>query len=329
MSGTVTTTRAPISAPRLWIGIAISATCVYLVSQRIEWNAFAHALAGVSPIWLGAAALFNVAGAGCAGLRWRQVMVPDVVMPAREAFDVVVISNLATVVAPSRAGDVAKAALVSRRHAIPVSRVLGAMVVERIADVLLVILLAGGLSLVVPFPAVVRAGVSLFTIVGLGVIVAVLIAADWLPALAGRIVGLVAAPWGEKVRDFLSGIFDGVRRAGRIRRFPGTLAWSAANWACSAAAVWCNLHAMSVAAPWYAALFVLLLVNLGGVIPASPGSIGVYHYLAVSALAVWMVDPSVALGFAVVAHATGIVVVTVLGLTGLASQHESLFRVTA
>ena len=62
MSGAVTT-RAPISAPRMWIGIAISATCVYLVSQRIDWTAFAHALTGVSPAWLGAAALMNVASA--------------------------------------------------------------------------------------------------------------------------------------------------------------------------------------------------------------------------------------------------------------------------
>jgi glycosyltransferase 2 family protein len=265
----------------------------------------------------------------CAGLRWRQVMAPDASLSVRDAYEIVVISNLATVVAPSRAGDLAKAALVSRKRSIPVGRVLGAIVIERFADVVLLIVLAAGLWAFVPFPPIIRAGVTLFTITGVAAIASVFIAADWLPPLAGRIVGVVVPSWSVRVQEFLSGIFEGARSAGRLRRFPVTFSWTAANWALSAAAVWCNLRAMSISAPWYAALFVLLVVNLGGVIPASPGSIGVYHYLAVLALSVWMVDGGVALGFAAVAHAMGILVVTVAGLAGLASQHESLFKVTA
>jgi uncharacterized protein (TIRG00374 family) len=316
-----------ISSPRLWLGIAVSAVCIVLVSRRIDWVAFAHALASVNPIWLVGAAAFNVLSYVFTGFRWRQVVAPQTAMPVRDAYDAVVIGNLATLVAPSRAGDLAKAAFVARKQSIPVSRVLGAVAVERFGDVAMLILLAAALWFVVAFPPMIRAGVTAFTIAGVAALAALLLAADWLPALAGRCVRLVSPSWEPGIRGFLEGIFSGFKSAGGVRRFPGTLFWSLMIWISSAVAMACVVKAFQLPVPWYAASFVLLVVNLGGVIPASPGSIGLYHYLAVVALTVWAVDPSVALGFAVVAHAAGIVVVLLVGLGGLARQHESLFAV--
>jgi len=326
---TVQAARAPINTPRMWIGIAVSVLCVVLVSRRVNWTSFVSALASVSPVWLGGSAVLTAAGYVCAGMRWRQVIEPEAVLTPREAYDFVVISNLATLVAPSRAGDLAKAALVSQRKSTPISRVLGAIVVERFGDVVMLIVLAAALSIAVRFPPLIQAGVVAFVAAGVAAIVAIVLAADRLPAIAGRVVGWIAPSWGSRISDFLAGIFSGIRNVGGFHRFLGTLAWSLAGWAFAGLAMWCAIRAFALPVPWYAAFFVLLVINLGGVIPASPGSIGVYHYLAVSALAVWMVNANVALGFAVVAHATGIVVITVLGLAGLASQHQSLFRVTA
>jgi len=316
-----------INSPRLWLGIGVSIICIALVSRRIDWAAFARALTSLNPIWLIGAALFNVLSYVFTGFRVRQVLAPQTWMPIRDAYDAVVISNLATLVAPSRAGDLAKAAFVSRKQSIPVSRVLGAVAVERFGDVAMLILLAAALWFAVAFPPMIRAGVTAFTIAGIGALAALLLAADWLPALAGRCVSLVVPSWGPTIRAFLDGIFAGFRSAGGVRQFPGTLFWSLMIWISSAVAMWCVVEAFQLPVPWYAACFVLLVVNLGGVIPASPGSIGLYHYLAVVALTVWAVDPSVALGFAVVAHAAGIVVVLLVGLGGLARQHESLFHV--
>jgi uncharacterized membrane protein YbhN (UPF0104 family) len=76
--------------------------------------------------------------------------------------------------------------------------------------------------------------------------------------------------------------------------------------------------------PWYAGLFVAVVVNLGGLVPSSPGAIGVYHYLAVLALSPWLHDSGIALGFAIVTHALGLTVVISCGGASLIHQGVSL-----
>jgi len=81
--------------------------------------------------------------------------------------------------------------------------------------------------------------------------------------------------------------------------------------------------------PWYAGYVVLMFVNLGAVVPSSPGGIGVYHYLSILALSFWSVDRSAALSFAVVSHALGLLVTATAGFYGLARQGLSLRSLNA
>jgi glycosyltransferase 2 family protein len=313
---------------RLWVGLIISALCVYLVARRVNWPSFVAALAHVHPAWLAAGMVASAASYGFSGLRWRHVISREATLTRREAFHVVAIGNLANVVAPSRAGDFARSALVARWKAVPVSRVLGGVLVERYADVVMLIALAGVLWFAVRFPTVVQVGVLSFAVAGVAAIVAVLFMADRLPRLIGRIIGMVAPSFGASVANFLHGLFTGIRSAAHAELFAGTLGLSTIVWTFAGIAMLCNVRAFDLQVPWYSAFFVLLVVNLGGVIPASPGSLGLYHYLAMLALAVWITDADRALGFAVVAHATGLGVTTLLGLGSLAARHESLFRLT-
>lgn len=313
---------------RTWIGLAVTVLCVYLVARRVNWPSFVAALSDVRPGWLGAGMLAGAASYVVSGLRWRHVISREAPLTRREAFDVVAIGNLANLVAPSRAGDLARSALVARWKTVPVSRVLGGVLVERYADVLMLITLAGALWFVVRFPVAVEVGILAFVAAGVLAILAVAFAGDRVPLLVGRVISLVAPSFGAGVAAFLRGMFTGIRSAAHLDLFSGTVGLSAVIWALAGTAMFCNVRAFALPVPWYAAFFVLLVVNMGGVIPASPGGIGVYHYLTIVALAVWMSDANRALGFAVVAHATGLGVVTILGLGALASRHESLFRLT-
>jgi uncharacterized protein (TIRG00374 family) len=314
---------------RLWLGVVVSAVCVYLVARRVNWPSFVTALAHVRPAWLVAGMFASAASYGVSGLRWRHVISREAALTRREAFHVVAIGNLANVVAPSRAGDFARSALVARWKAVPVSRVLGGVLVERYADVVMLIALAGALWFFVRFPATVQIGIFSFAIAGVAALFAVFFAADRVPSLVGRAIGLVAPSFGAGVAAFLRGMFTGIRSAAHLDLFAGTVGLSTVVWTLAGLAMLCNVRAFELQVPWYSAFFVLLVVNLGGVIPASPGSIGLYHYLAMLALTVWMSDADRALGFAVVAHATGLGVTTLLGLGSLAARHESLLQVTA
>ena len=103
--------------------------------------------------------------------------------------------------------------------------------------------------------------------------------------------------------------------------FLSGLAWSVAG----LGAV-CWVRAFLLPVPWYAGLFVLTVVNLGSAIPSSPGFIGVYHYLVVLALSVWVPDRSTALGYAIATHGINLMVNIGLGSLCLWREGVSLTR---
>jgi hypothetical protein len=74
---------------------------------------------------------------------------------------------------------------------------------------------------------------------------------------------------------------------------------------------------------------VLTVTNLGSAIPSSPGFIGVYHYLAVLALSVWIPDKSEALGYAIGTHGISVLVNILLGCTCLAREGVALQSIAA
>ena len=79
--------------------------------------------------------------------------------------------------------------------------------------------------------------------------------------------------------------------------------------------------------PWYAALLVMAVVNLGSAIPSSPGSIGVVHFLAVLAISPWPIDQEVAVGFSIVFHAVPFLMTVGLGGACLWKERIGIGRV--
>ena len=73
------------------------------------------------------------------------------------------------------------------------------------------------------------------------------------------------------------------------------------------------LAAVGIPPSWLAALFLLVVLLLGVAVPSSPGRVGVYHYLAVQALAVFGVDQSTALSFAIIQHLISVILPAVIG----------------
>lgn len=73
------------------------------------------------------------------------------------------------------------------------------------------------------------------------------------------------------------------------------------------------LEAMHLDVPWYAMFVQLVVVNLGAMIPASPGGIGMIHYLSMLVLSLWIVDKACALSFAVVFHGLPYLLIMLLG----------------
>jgi uncharacterized protein (TIRG00374 family) len=245
-----------------------------------------------------------------------------------QAVEIVFIGSLGNLLI-ARAGDLMRAALTSRRRGADISQVLGTLIVERFADVLMLLVLAAGLSLFVNFPTAIRAGVALFTVVALTAVATLWLAPLWLPAPVRRVVGVFSPALAEWAVRLIENVSRGIRSAVRGGQLSATVGLSIAMWFVSALSIVFMMRAFALPVPWIAGLFVMMVVNLGGVIPASPGAIGVYQFLVVLALSLWTRETSSSLGFAVVNHAMSLLTVAVAGIIALMRQGIRLSGLSA
>jgi uncharacterized membrane protein YbhN (UPF0104 family) len=88
---------------------------------------------------------------------------------------------------------------------------------------------------------------------------------------------------------------------------------SLVTWAMWALAAWLVARSLGIALSPVDAIFVTGVINLGVAIPSSPGFIGTYQWLGVSALALIDVGTDEALAFAILMHAVWYVPTLVVG----------------
>jgi len=97
--------------------------------------------------------------------------------------------------------------------------------------------------------------------------------------------------------------FDGLAALGRRETLQGLLLWSVLVWVGAGMTIWTGVAGAGVSAGVAAILLTLVVTNIGMAVPSAPGYVGVFHGLVVLSLQPFGVDPSHALGAAIIIHA--------------------------
>ena len=300
----------------LFSALGIGTLALVLAVRQVDWRSVAGAVAHVSIGWLVLAALGSVALHLLVAIRWRVLVNVGAQLSLGDAFDFVVIGALAGIASSARLGDVARVIAAGRYRSLSPSRLLGTILVERLFDVIMLLGFGVGLAFLMAIPALVQgalavlfvAAVALAIVLWMGQAGPLGIASQWIARLTGRTSRTFAV-----FTRFVGGV-GVVREQGRAAQ---ALAVALLIWFGAAATTSCSLAAFGISAPWYAGAFAVVVISLAGIIPAPPGGIGVYDYLAMMALSPWVADPSTAFAFALVTHALSIGVIVALGSVSL------------
>lgn len=318
--------RRELSSARFLVGFGITGALLWLAARAVDWERALTAIWRVDLRWAGLALIALVGSYATFALRWRVLLAGRVQLPYRTAFSYLMIGALASTVLPLRLGDVARAVLLGRRCGASPALVGGSIIVERILDVATLLIFLALLTPVIEIPAAIRAGVGALA-------VAAALAGAGLLLIAEATRGAVAKTLARWARAFPGGsylltILRRLSTGAAAVRDPARLATSAllsvVSWSLVGAATAAYVSAFQLATPWYAGFFVMVAVNLGSAIPSSPGSVGVYHYLAMLALSFWVVDSNAAFGYALGTHALSIALIGMLGGIALAREGISL-----
>jgi glycosyltransferase 2 family protein len=291
----------------LLVGVPLSALFLWLAFRHAEPGDVWSVLTESDPLFVALA----VAAIGCVyagqAMRWRAIARTPSVSTAR--FGEMVVSGVAVNnVLPGRVGDLLRARWLQVAARIPAGRALSTVFVDRAFDVFaLVIFLAVSLPFVASAAWLYRIAIGAATLlVLLGL---VLVGAR---AYAGRRARdrLSARSLFRRIaRDTVEGLADPIGLA-RGARLSGI---SLATWGMWAIAAWLVGRAVGIELSVIEVVFVTAVINLGVAIPSSPGFIGTYQWLGVSALALFDVPTDEALAFAILMHAVWYVPTLLVG----------------
>ena len=298
------------------IGLAISGLFLYLTLRRTDLAGVADALATVSLPVLSLALVTR----GCAflalGLRSRATVAPAKQVAYKDLMLSHLLGFTGNNVLPFRLGELLRIDYLARKADLSRSFLVGTVAVERLLDsVTLLVLFALAAPVVLGRSSLAGSFQALTVATGLAVVAATA-AARWriMPAMLSRVLAPLSPHLATAVADKAALVEDGLSSISSARWAPQALGATALYWFSMMVSIRVVIAAFSLELPWYAPVPILAITALGTALPSAPGFVGTYHYFSALAVSMLGADPATAASFAIVAHATGVVPYTSVGL---------------
>lgn len=290
--------------PRIWIGLAASAASIAFLAREADPRAVWGALASSDPLWVLVCLATVPTAMALKVARWQ------LLLPGRASFGglhaALYIGYFVSTIVPLRLGELARVYLAGQWLALAKAHVLATVFIEKLLDVAVLVLFLAGLLLATPLPGWAQAAAlpsALLIVIGVaGLAGAIAVGPRAVASIARlelRLPVLARLHLAEHAEQFL----DGTATIRRPKRLLAIGLWSLAIWLVALLTVYAAVRAPGIEAPLAAALLALVVTNLGMAVPSAPAYLGVFHGLVVLALGVFGVDPSRALGAAIILHA--------------------------
>jgi uncharacterized protein (TIRG00374 family) len=323
----LTTEKPKRTLQRRWfvlVGVLISAIFLYLALRGLQPDQFINSLSDINVGWLIVGALTYFLAVVIIAARWQFLLQTVKRVPIADLTQIVMIGYMGNNVYPLRAGEALRIYLLKRNHDMPVTSAATTVVVERVFDgiVMLSFLFAGLLWVDVQSEQIELVARVAAPIFGIAVIVFFTLAA--FPNMLNGLVKRIAAFFPDALANIILKLHDEVLAGLSSLRSPlhllGAIITSYATWAVEALVYWIVMWAFGLDLPYGAALLVVGTVNLAGLIPASPGQIGVYEFFASTVMGAMGVEPDMAIAYAIVVHIVIWLPVTLVGFLCLIGQ---------
>jgi uncharacterized protein (TIRG00374 family) len=335
---------------RLLVGVLLALPLLAFFFRRMPWEALGLALRGADPGYLAGLVAVTVAVYAARAWRWGYLLAPLGRVGYPDLFSATFVGFASGLLVP-RAGEILRPWLISRRHPIPTSAGFATIILERLVDLLTVLILFGLYLFVLPAPAAQAEGPVVFdywglrltamNLVRLGGGLAFVFAAGvlgclaalhanpsgvigWLERRLARAPRWLAEPLSRMLHAFSSGL--------AVLRTPAAhLAniglQSLAVWLLIALGFYLNHLAFRIDLPFHATFLLIAFLVVGVAIP-TPGMVGGFHAFYLLALnGVFGVDRATAAAAGIASHALTNLPVLVLGLALLGREGLSLGRV--
>jgi uncharacterized protein (TIRG00374 family) len=315
------------------ISLLLAVVLLWLFLRSVDLKAVGRAIAHAHAGWLGLALFVNVACIPFRSWRWTLLLSRAGRVPQKDALSATAIGFAMSTLLPARAGEIVRPVVLTRRTSVPLSMSMASVGLERLIDlvVVLVLFISFALSSAAPaqLPAEELARLALLrrSALALGAVSLVLLPLFALlavrPAAARRVTApflkLVPARHRERAAAAIAAFLEGLGAVRTPREVLLVGLSSLVLWLTICLQIYATMRAFDVTFAFPVTFFVLTWCVLGLAIP-TPGGLGGYHAAAAYALTGFFAVPdTTAKAFAIVSHLVSFAPVTLIGLAFLSA----------
>lgn len=307
-------------ALKLLLSGALGAAIFGALLAYVGFDKILRAFSPTSPALLLPCVAMTLASYWLRGMRWRLILGPGGShLRSRDLFPAVVLGYFINSLIPIRVGEVARAALVSKRSGVNIFSGLSSIAAEKVLDVLSVICLASAPLLLSPrgleLPPQLLAFAQALSAISAIALLAIPFAVRRRGFFQRLLQGLVARlpRIGRRIAPAMESMIDGLSGMASPSSLSSAIALSFAIWALYALVGAAFLRAYGLGLPLSLSLLGMMVFTLSFALPAPPGYAGTFEFywlLAFVPLGVGA-DEALAIGFAF--HVFSLVLISALG----------------
>lgn len=304
----------------LWIllSLLVAAAALTFALRAVDLAQVAQAMAGANYAYMLPFLVLQAAYYACTAANWRLLLEPVGHFTLRQVLPAMMVGFGGNNLFPMRLGELARTVVFARQHKKPVGAVLASVALERVLDVLTILVLYG-LSLFVlrDVPSAVATGARLFALalvpVGAGIALFLTKPQPFLGLWHTLSVWLPHA-WRDRGTRLLEGVLHGLSALQSPARVSALATFSLLKWLCSCGMAWLTLQAFHTGTGFGVAIVVVVVTALAIALPNTPGFVGTLQAAFVLSLHPFGVSADVAFAASVFYLVSGWVPTTLAGV---------------
>jgi hypothetical protein len=315
---------------RVTLGTLISIIFLLLALKDVPLGDVAEAFTRVNYFWILVAVFGMLLQSWLRAWRWVTLYYPlQRGLRVWQMFGIVLIGQMLNIVIPWRVGELARIYLMGEIEKRSKAQTLATLGVEKIFDTLMLFLLLIIIPLFMTLPAWLerpREGIVLLTVVLFVAAVGLMLSRNWVVKLLEHI----RVPFSQKSLGELAhlalGSLDVLKRVD-LHLWLQML--SVTTWLIGVVINIFVFFALDLQLPWISAFLLMAVLMVGGIVPSSPGKIGVFQYLCILTLGLFGVDKSIGLTYGILLYLVAYGTPMVGGIVALWLGGINLQRLTS
>lgn len=302
-------------ALKIAIGILVSLIFIGLALYNIDFEKLRQTFSQIKIGWLVAGGILILLTYYLRALLWQQLL-RKYKTSQWNLYRIITIGYFANNILPLKLGEIIRAWLLGKRENLPTSQAFATVVMERGMDLFALLFYFILMMFIIPFEGWLK--LSGLILAGVGTTFALVVILNYrygshLIEMAEKPLRMLPGRIGEWLHIQMGKFLEGLKLIEKPGQFIRIVILALLTWFCWISVAYICFKALGLELSFWAAIFLIIVLNFGLMIPSSPGGLGVFEFMVILALTPYGVEKETALGVGFTFHMLQYILTLALG----------------